>query len=745
MIARAPRWSRWLTNEPARSAGRVTRMVRPSSVRAVRLRALTRPGAPRGWRRRRASSSSLATIRAALSRVLGLGRRADRTGRRRARRRRPRGGSCRPSRPRSRPGGARSRRRARASARARRRGRAPRVGGPAWSARARTTRSSARHCTARHPCPGAGTISSTPSVRACVGIEPEALEPGRRQDGDVHLAVVELAQARVHVAAELGDAHARVRRQELRPTADRGRPDDHPLLQHGRSRNTRTSWGSARSGTAPIARSSSSSAGRSFAECTARSISPSRSASTIVSIQRPFIVSGDGSRSTCVGPARPRRPRSSSGRARRRRPGAGASAAPARPARWPAATGASRSGAFSPRVVEVDAEQLGQEPGVRAVGAGLRALLQLHDRIVQELGGHAARERLDRLVLVRREVGEPARPPGRAPPGRSSSPRCAERADQGTELIAAATDDPATDLLASRARGPARCRRRSARRGPRSAPRIDTMSITRTPVDVGDLGVDVARDGEVEQDERATRRAAHRAGDGGVVDHVAGSPGRRHHQVGVGQGGREQIEIARGRSRCARRGPGRARTERFTTRDRADAGAPQVLRRRARPSGRRRSRRRSGPPARPAPRRPGSAPSATNASGAAPSAVSWRTRRPARIAAWNRPVSAEPAMTRGPRGPHGLADLRRDLRLAEDHRVQPGRHREQVLGGVLLPVRVQRLGELVQVDAARTPPAAASATGTRRGTRRRCRRPRPGCRWTGSTASSTPSSSSTRR
>ena len=47
-----------------------------------------------------------------------------------------------------------------------------------------------------------------------------------------------------------------------------------------------------------------------------------------------------------------------------------------------------------------------------------------------------------------------------------------------------------------------------------------------------------------------------------------------------------------------------------------------------------------------------------------------------------------------------LAHLRVDLRLAQHHRVEPRRDREQVVGGVLLPVGVERLGQLVGVDAA---------------------------------------------
>ena len=52
----------------------------------------------------------------------------------------------------------------------------------------------------------------------------------------------------------------------------------------------------------------------------------------------------------------------------------------------------------------VQAEELGEQHGVRATGAGLGALLQGHDRVVEQLGDDAAGERLDRGALVGRQV-----------------------------------------------------------------------------------------------------------------------------------------------------------------------------------------------------------------------------------------------------------------------------------------------------------------------------------------------------
>ena len=66
--------------------------------------------------------------------------------------------------------------------------------------------------------------------------------------------------------------------------------------------------------------------------------------------------------------------------------------------------------------------------------------------------------------------------------------------------------------------------------------------------------------------------------------------------------------------------------------------------------------------------------------------------------------SSEQRVQRGPRRPLmgsqavRRPDLRQDLRLAEEHRIQPGRYRVQMLGRILLVVRVERVGELVGRD-----------------------------------------------
>ena len=83
------------------------------------------------------------------------------------------------------------------------------------------------------------------------------------------------------------------------------------------------------------------------------------------------------------------------------------------------------------------------------------------------------------------------------------------------------------------------------------------------------------------------------------------------------------------------------------------------------------------------------------------------------------------------RGAQRLANLRVDLGLADHHGVQPRGHGEQVVGRVVFPVGVQRLGQLLRPHPSglgehalqRQEPGVVG-----RNARRRSRR---GCRWTG--------------
>jgi hypothetical protein len=58
-------------------------------------------------------------------------------------------------------------------------------------------------------------------------LEPEAVEPARRQKDRVEPTLAPLAQPRVDVAPERLDRKRRLQRQQLRAPAHRRRPDPH--------------------------------------------------------------------------------------------------------------------------------------------------------------------------------------------------------------------------------------------------------------------------------------------------------------------------------------------------------------------------------------------------------------------------------------------------------------------------------------------------------------------------------------
>ena len=129
-------------------------------------------------------------------------------------------------------------------------------------------------------------------------------------------------------------------------------------------------------------------------------------------------------------------------------------------------------------------------------------------------------------------------------------------------------------------------------------------------------------------------------------------------------------------------------------RPRARAPCPRPSRRRrARAPGGRRACRAGWPPARPRPTTP------TPRGGRC--AVSVRARLPTSTAWRNVRESSGPlAPSRSAALPR-LAHLAEDLALADDHRVEPGGHAEQVRDRGVVVVRVEEVGELVGVDARR--------------------------------------------
>ena len=431
---------------------------------------------------------------------------------------------------------------------------------------------------------------------------------------------------------------------------------------------TSTSPGSARSGTAPITKPSSSSAGRSFAECTARSTSPASSASRIVSIHRPLspcgeasaaapFVAGGAHRHDLGLDARARRAAQATSsawaraRAERRVPmrrvvtpprGRSRAARPARRACTPSVPGSDRS--FSSTIGSC--RSFATMPRASASTASRSSGVSSARREAQpvELGPHhvlaAARGARGSAARARRRAGAPR---SGAPPRR-------------------------------RARARARCRRPSPASCAASRSRSDTMSITPHAVDVRGLGLHVAGHREVEEHERAVRRARpSRRATASAVHHDARRAGRAHDEVGVRERVGERVEVAVLGVRALGERP-RVLERAVQDPDRPDAAVPEVLH--------------------------GERGHLTGAHDDHVAALEPAERLVGEVGAERhervgrgaerRLLAHAPAGARGrveqpgQRGPGGvlglgaperLAHLRVDLRLAEHHRVEPARRR----------------------------------------------------------------------
>ena len=318
-------------------------------------------------------------------------------------------------------------------------------------------------------------------------------------------------------------------------------------------------------------------------------------------------------------------------------------------------------------------------------------------RIVQELGRHAARDRLDRVALDRRELGEPGSP---SIDLRADHPvaALAERLDHRRELVAAATDDPSTDLVVDDRAG--------ARDLLGRLRRVVTDPVAQgedvdhpNPVELRGLRLDVARHGQIQDHQRPTGAAGRRPPQVGPTDHVAGRAGRRDDQVGVLEGTGEPIQPAVVGIRSFGQGA-RVLQGAVEHPDRTDLAAPEVTDGElGHPAGADHDR---PPPGDPAQRFVRQIRSDRDIRvGRAPSAVSWRTRRPARTAAWNTVASVGPAASSASARRRASRTWRWICVSPRHHRVQTRRDREQVVGRVALPVRVQRVGELLVFDASR--------------------------------------------
>ena len=152
------------------------------------------------------------------------------------------------------------------------------------------------------PCATAGSISSTGTMRGDALRQAEPLEAGRRQERRIGDALLELAQPRLDVAAEADDLEVGPQRAapapaaaatRCRPTAPRRHLGERSALQADeRVAHVLARQHARRSRARPAAR-----VAMSFIECTARSISPASSASSISLVNSPLPPTSDSGRS----------------------------------------------------------------------------------------------------------------------------------------------------------------------------------------------------------------------------------------------------------------------------------------------------------------------------------------------------------------------------------------------------------------------------------------------------------------
>ena len=150
----------------------------------------------------------------------------------------------------------------------------------AWSARATSSSSPARTCSASAPWAASGSITSGSSAQADLVREPEPVEPAGREHDRVEPALAQLAQARVDVAAQRLDRERRLEREQLRRAGARTRCRCACRAGSPRRRRARRADRRARR-YAPTTSPSVSLEVMSFAECTATSMRPASSASSI--------------------------------------------------------------------------------------------------------------------------------------------------------------------------------------------------------------------------------------------------------------------------------------------------------------------------------------------------------------------------------------------------------------------------------------------------------------------------------
>ena len=131
----------------------------------------------------------------------------------------------------------------------------------------------------------------------------QAPQSGRGENDGVVVAFIQFAQARVDVAANVFDLQDRAAaRGAARRAAANWCRRERPRADPRDARPTSASRGSSRSGIAASVRPAGKSVGMSFRLCTARSIAPASSASSISLVNRPLVPTCESATSVILSP-----------------------------------------------------------------------------------------------------------------------------------------------------------------------------------------------------------------------------------------------------------------------------------------------------------------------------------------------------------------------------------------------------------------------------------------------------------
>ena len=338
-------------------------------------------------------------------------------------------------------------------------------------------------------------------------------------------------------------------------------------------------------------------------------------------------------------------------------------------------------------------EEGGERVGVELAPSGARRVLQAHGRLVQQLVDEPARHGVEPGALVGTEVDRHDRSPPAAAPRHARAARLTIGATSRAML--SNRNRSSSSLMMTRTL-PISARRCCSDSSPTAF--RSSMSRSVHAEHLPDAGVDVARHGDVDDEQRAPVAATHHLFHVGALDERARCTRGREQHVARDERVEDVVERHRTTTRRAPRAPDRGSAcgwrRRSRPRPRHGARLPCPRRRRprrARARAGRRASRAARPRARPPPTRP------TPRDGRCRSRV--RARLPTSIAWRNVRESSGPAVPSCSAASPRLADLPEDLVLADDHRVEPRGDAEEVRHRGVVVERVQQLGEGVGVDA----------------------------------------------